>query len=160
MVIAGHIIFMTAYIYIYIYVYYMWYSFIHSINKHCPWKKWKKKKIRWYFSSFISFNYPFFSYLWVQLYTFLVHLGHIPQFRQTVETNIFSHWFDWSATSHLASNQVSLKCKKPSDGSDVLFLGVRRGKKAPNTPNHEQGHFEKNISLQFHIRIQWGLIHI
>ena len=120
----------------------------------------EKKKIRWYFSSFISFNYPFFSYLWVQLYTFLVHLGHIPQFRQTVETNIFSHWFDWSATSHLASNQVSLKCKKPSDGSDVLFLGVRRGKKAPNTPNHEQGHFEKNISLQFHIRIQWGLIHI
>ena len=31
-----------------------------------------------------------------------------------------------------------------------VSFGELAGKKGPKTPNHEQGHFERNLSLQFH----------
>ena len=32
-----------------------------------------------------------------------------------------------------------------------VSLGQLAGKKGPNTPNHEKGHFERNLSLSFHV---------
>ena len=53
-------IYMYIYIYLYLYIIYI-YLFIYSINKHCPWKKWKKNFFQRTFSNFISWNYLFFS---------------------------------------------------------------------------------------------------
>ena len=52
--------------------------------------------------------------------------------------------------SHPVSNEISLKCQKPSVGPVVLVLGCFfdldnvNGKKGPNTLHHGQGHFYRN----------------
>ena len=52
--------------------------------------------------------------------------------------------------SHPVSNEISLKCQKPSVGPVVLVLGYFfdldnvNGKKGPNTLHHGQGHFYRN----------------
>ena len=95
------------YIYIYIYIY-IYKSFIHSINKHCPWKKWK------FFLSIIllillvaitlslancELNYT----------PFCIIRFNLPQFKEAVELSTLTHWFDWSL--NFTSNEILCKPK-------------------------------------------------
>ena len=51
--------------------------------------------------------------MWVELYSIFVHLGHLPQFKETVELSILTHRFDWleKDTLTFASNEVFCKPK-------------------------------------------------
>ena len=68
---------------------------------HYPWKKYFFKQ---YFSNFISANYIFLAENWIIHH--LVYLGHLPQFKETVELSTLSHWFDWSVKTKVLNTEL------------------------------------------------------
>ena len=50
----------------------------------------------------------------------------------------------------LCSDYSALHVMNPNQ-KKCVSLEQPSGKKGPNAPNHEEGHFEKNLSLQFHV---------
>ena len=119
MVIAGHIIFMTAYIYIYIYVYYKWYSFIHSINKHCPWKKWKKKLG----GILVVLLVPITFSLAICEFNYTLFLVHLEQISVVIDLIDQQKQKFWTLNFHRMRYYASLKATKLSNYNGFGFWG-------------------------------------
>ena len=104
--------------------------------------------VKYVFSAKIWFMKTSTGYMKYKWRIILLVLGY--GFKSRINRHLWSWCASFSCNSMPCSgcsalHGVNLNLKK------CVSLGQVAGKKGPNTPNHEQRHFERNLRLQFHV---------